>query len=156
MATLWSFSSGSSRLLARATTNDGRHPVSAPTMIHQCRALYAISDVVTGQTLSFEESQDYIEKAWRPGLTDPGNIVTHQWSDGDFVVWNNRIVIHSATSKGLWKRSEHDERLLHRIRMRAHPHTGRIAAWSSAVESAGQGFGERLLAPEPGVSDARL
>ena len=143
-------------MLARATTNDGRHPVSAPTMIHQCRALYAISDVVTGQTLSFEESQDYIEKAWRPGLTDPGNIVTHQWSDGDFVVWNNRIVIHSATSKGLWKRSEHDERLLHRIRMRAHPHTGRIAAWSSAVESAGQGFGERLLAPEPGVSDARL
>jgi hypothetical protein len=43
------------------------HVTAMPTMIHQCRALHAVSDVVTGQVLSFEESQDYIERAWRPG-----------------------------------------------------------------------------------------
>ena len=119
--------------------------VPVPTMIHQCRALHAVSDVVTGQTLSFEESQNYIERAWRPGLSDPENIIVHHWADRDFVVWNNRTVIHSATSKGQWKRREDDQRLLHRIRMRAHPVTGRVAAWSPQVEAAGRGFGERRL-----------
>ncbi len=49
-------------------------------------------------------------------LTDPDNVFEHQWAENDFVVWNNRVVIHSATSKGLWKQTEDDERLLHRIR----------------------------------------
>ena len=106
-----------------------------------------MSDVVTGQTLSFEESQDYIERAWCPGLSDPDNIFAHQWAEPDFVVWNNRIVIHSATSKGQWKLHESDERLLHRIRLRAHPVIGRVAAWSPLVEAAGHGFGERTLPP---------
>ena len=33
--------------------------VTAPTMIHQCRALHAVSDGVTGEALSFAESQRY-------------------------------------------------------------------------------------------------
>jgi hypothetical protein len=79
------------------------------------------------------------------GLTDPDNVFEHQWAENDFVVWNNRVVIHSATSKGLWKQTEDDERLLHRIRMRAHPVHGRVAAWAPVVEAAGHGFGERIV-----------
>ena len=119
--------------------------VTAPTMIHQCRALHAVSDGVTGEALSFADSQRYaqpdrlcspladepeacpqgcvalgryMERVWAPGLAAAQNTYSHSWAEGDFVVWNNRIIMHSATSKGLWKRGEGDERLLHRIRMR--------------------------------------
>ena len=60
----------------------------------------------------------YMERVWAPGLAAAQNTYSHSWAEGDFVVWNNRIIMHSATSKGLWKRGEGDERLLHRIRMR--------------------------------------
>ena len=30
--------------------------------------------------------------------TDPGNIHTHRWHDGDFVMWDNRVTMHRALS----------------------------------------------------------
>ena len=30
--------------------------------------------------------------------TDPGNIHTHHWNDGDFVMWDNRVTMHRALS----------------------------------------------------------
>ena len=60
----------------------------------------------------------YMERVWAQGLSAQDNTYSHSWAEGDFVAWNNRIIMHSATRKGLWKRSERDERLLHRIRMR--------------------------------------
>jgi hypothetical protein len=41
-------------LLALARLAEG---VTAPTMVHQCRALHAVSDGVTGEAPSFAESQ---------------------------------------------------------------------------------------------------
>jgi alpha-ketoglutarate-dependent taurine dioxygenase len=41
-----------------------------------------------------------MERVWAPGLSAPDNTYSHPWAEGDFVVWNNRTVMHSATGKG--------------------------------------------------------
>lgn len=71
-----------------------------------------IQDVDGSIIMTHEESQIYLEKLLKVGIS---NQYCHKWELGDFVVWDNRELLHSATSNDQWP--PNGTRLLHRIRM---------------------------------------
>eukprot|EP00438_Fugacium_kawagutii_P017733 Skav203026 [mRNA] locus=scaffold583:354935:355640:+ [translate_table: standard] len=49
--------------------------------------------------LSDAEARDLLEQILAPG-TATDAVYVHEWSPGDFVVWDNRSTLHSATVTG--------------------------------------------------------
>jgi alpha-ketoglutarate-dependent taurine dioxygenase len=66
-----------------------------------------------GRQFSMEQSADLVEQIFEPSVA-PGVLYRHQWSDHDFVMWDNRQVSHSATDPD---ESSGRQRLHHRVRL---------------------------------------
>lgn len=66
----------------------------------------------SGEAMSEEESQAFMHGLLRRGAPSE---LRHHWSVGDFVVWDNRVLYHSATPNSAF--SAEGLRLLHRIRL---------------------------------------
>ena len=47
------------------------------------------------------------------GVTSEARRYAHRWEEGDFIVWDNRITLHSATDPALVD----GPRLMHRVRL---------------------------------------
>lgn len=65
-----------------------------------------------GHIVSPERSQQILGALLTAGLE--GNVYSHAWRPGDFVVWSNRSMLHTATPSDCY---DGERRLIHRIRM---------------------------------------
>lgn len=61
--------------------------------------------------MDIETSQQLFEQLLTPG-TQPEHIFSLQWQVGDFIIWNNREILHTHTPSHVY---ENDRRLLHII-----------------------------------------
>ncbi|KAJ8607066.1 hypothetical protein CTAYLR_009897 [Chrysophaeum taylorii] len=68
-------------------------------------------DAETGERWTPEASQAFLGRVLRAGMK---SIYAHFWNPNDFVVWDNRQMVHSATPSDLY---EGQARLFHRVRM---------------------------------------
>lgn len=91
-----------------------------------------IGSVVGIEGFPTEESRTLIDDLLAH-VTSPKYVYRHQWSPNDVVVWDNRNLLHSATTKDLDER--HVRRLL------------RLTTAGSAVTPANAGLGHSRLAP---------
>ena len=80
-----------------------------------------------GAELPFDASNDFVERAWAPGLAE-GNVYAHAWRPGDLVLWSNRLVTHTATPVVHYAGQT---RLLHRVRLRP-PRGEGLRPWRTA------------------------
>ena len=67
---------------------------------------------INGTTLAGDELQLLVAKVLARGER---SLKTYAWTPGDFVVWDNRALLHSATPNDGF--SPEGLRLLHRIRL---------------------------------------
>ena len=82
--------------------------------------------------LSCDASNDYVEKAWTPGLQEE-LIYTHIWEPEDLIIWSNRLVTHTATPVVHYAGQR---RLLHRVRLRPPPEDS-VRPWRSGPSLTG-------------------
>jgi len=100
------------------TTTTNRFPVvirdqlGRPSLYAGPAFTSALVDRTTGEVWSFERSQAFLGDCLREGLRR--GVYAHEWRQGDFVVWCNRCLLHSATETAKYK-GQH--RLHHRIRL---------------------------------------
>jgi len=98
----------------------GRHPAILVHPITGQRSLYVtparavcLLDRVTGEMRhGVAETADMLSRALLPSAA-PGVRYEHTWREGDFVVWSNTLVLHSATDPGTIE----GPRLMHRVRL---------------------------------------
>ena len=77
---------------------------------------YHVHSLTAGdRSLSFDDANEYLRRAWAPGLA-PELVYKHTWRVGDVVAWSNRLVIHTATSPANYAG---EQRLHTRVRMRS-------------------------------------
>jgi taurine dioxygenase len=81
-----------------------RHPVSGRPALYlstpaRCRAISGMTEVASGETIETLYAHS----------TRAENVLTHAWSPGDVVIWDNGCVMHRADHSGV-----ESERVLHR------------------------------------------
>lgn len=103
-----------------------REPVSGKRALVGTYHVRAVRDP-GGTELPFDASNDFVERAWAPGLAE-GNVYAHAWRPGDLVLWSNRLVTHTATPVVHYAGQT---RLLHRVRLRP-PRGEGLRPWRTA------------------------
>lgn len=92
--------------------NFGRvHPLVIKTQKGKNALFISTHSALNIEGMQPEPSQQLIESLLKP-VTQPKYIFNFKWKVGDFVVWNNREIIHSGTP---WHVYEQERRLMHII-----------------------------------------
>jgi alpha-ketoglutarate-dependent taurine dioxygenase len=111
------YNEGDAKSIASAKAVSTSHPVVWEHPETKSRAviiapmwLHHISE--SGKDMSWEDSQQLSEDLLRAGER---STYRHEWTKGDFVVWDNRQLLHSGTATSSF--SKEGIRLLHRIRL---------------------------------------
>lgn len=103
-----------------------REPVSGKRTLVGTYHVHAVRELGGGE-LPFDASNDFMERAWAPGLSEE-NVYSHAWRPGDLVLWSNRLVTHTATPVAHYAGQT---RLLHRVRLRP-PRGEGLRPWRAA------------------------